>query len=93
MVRCALIGHWGLMILIMIKDEQIDKYQIPLRDGKMIGAIAMTEPGGGSDLQGIRTNAVRNHFYIFQNLKCSMVVTSIGLIYKKCNKEMVMIGF
>ena len=50
------------MILITIKEEQIDKYQIPLRDGKMIGAIAMTEPGGGSDLQGIRTNAVRNHF-------------------------------
>ena len=48
----------------MIKEEQIDKYQIPLRDGKMIGAIAMTEPGGGSDLQGIRTNAVRNHFYL-----------------------------
>ena len=48
----------------MIKEEQIDKYQIPLRDGKMIGAIAMTEPGGGSDLQGIRTNAVRDHLNI-----------------------------
>ena len=77
----------------MIKEEQIDKYQIPLRDGKMIGAIAMTEPGGGSDLQGIRTNAVRNHFDIFQNLKRSLLVTSTGLIYEKLNKEMAMIGF
>jgi len=41
-------------------EEQIEKYQIPLRDGKLIGAIAMTEPGGGSDLQGIRTQAVRD---------------------------------
>ena len=73
----------------MIKEEQIDKYQIPLRDGKMIGAIAMTEPGGGSDLQGIRTNAVRNHFDIFLIQR----EVSIGLIIEKCNKEMVMIGF
>ena len=27
--------------------------------GKLVGAIAMTEPGAGSDLQGIRTRAVR----------------------------------
>jgi alkylation response protein AidB-like acyl-CoA dehydrogenase len=26
-----------------------------------IGAIAMTEPGAGSDQQGIRTTAVRDH--------------------------------
>jgi len=28
--------------------------------GEAIGAIAMTEPGAGSDLQGIRTSAVRD---------------------------------
>ncbi len=28
--------------------------------GTMVGAIAMTEPGGGSDLQAIRTTAVRD---------------------------------
>lgn len=33
----------------------------------MIGAIAMTEPGGGSDLQGIRTNAVRNRSQLFRS--------------------------
>ncbi len=27
--------------------------------GEIIGAIAMTEPGTGSDLQGVKTNAVR----------------------------------
>lgn len=31
-----------------------------MADGRIIGAIAMTEPGTGSDLQGIRTRAVRD---------------------------------
>jgi acyl-CoA dehydrogenase len=31
-----------------------------LARGELIGAIAMTEPGAGSDLQGIRTRAVRD---------------------------------
>ena len=32
----------------------------------MIGAIAMTEPGAGSDLQGVRTTAMRDgdHYVI-----------------------------
>jgi acyl-CoA dehydrogenase len=35
-------------------------------DGRMIGAIAMTEPGAGSDLQGIKTTAKKdgNHYVI-----------------------------
>ena len=28
--------------------------------GEAFGALAMTEPGAGSDVQGIRTNAVRD---------------------------------
>ncbi|MEK9921131.1 MAG: acyl-CoA dehydrogenase family protein, partial [Luminiphilus sp.] len=28
--------------------------------GEVVGALAMTEPGAGSDVQGIRTNAVRD---------------------------------
>jgi long-chain-acyl-CoA dehydrogenase len=41
-------------------DEQIAKYMRPMRDGEIIGAIAMTEPSGGSDLQGIKTTAVQD---------------------------------
>ena len=41
-------------------EEQKKKYMRNMRDGKTIGAIAMTEPSGGSDLQGIKTNAVRD---------------------------------
>ncbi|KAL4228582.1 hypothetical protein ACF0H5_011632 [Mactra antiquata] len=44
------ISHYGT-------PEQIEKFIPAMTDGSCIGAIAMTEPGAGSDLQGIRTNA------------------------------------
>lgn len=40
--------------------EQIEKYIPRMVAGSCIGAIAMTEPGAGSDLQGIRTSARRD---------------------------------
>jgi acyl-CoA dehydrogenase len=40
-------------------EEQKYKYLPRLARGDMIAAIAMSEPGAGSDLQGIRTTAVR----------------------------------
>jgi acyl-CoA dehydrogenase len=36
------------------------KYLPKMASGEMIGAIAMTEPAAGSDLQGVRTSAVRD---------------------------------
>lgn len=40
-------------------SEQLKQKYLPkMAAGEMIGAIAMTEPGAGSDLQGIRTTAV-----------------------------------
>jgi len=38
-------------------EEQKRKYLPPMARGELIGAIAMTEPGAGSDLQAIRTRA------------------------------------
>ena len=38
-------------------NEQRQKWLPKLISGRMIGALAMTEPGGGSDLQAIRTRA------------------------------------
>ena len=42
------------------------KYLAKMIAGEMIGAIAMTEPGAGSDLQGVKTTAVRDgdHYVI-----------------------------
>jgi alkylation response protein AidB-like acyl-CoA dehydrogenase len=47
-------------------DEQKEKYLPGMITGDIITAIAMTEPGAGSDLQGIRTTAVEdgNHLVI-----------------------------
>jgi acyl-CoA dehydrogenase len=39
-------------------EEQKKKYIPKLVTGECVGAIAMTEPGAGSDLQGIKTTAV-----------------------------------
>jgi acyl-CoA dehydrogenase len=47
-------------------EEQKDKWLPKLATGELIGAIAMTEPGAGSDLQGVKTRAEKdgNHYKI-----------------------------
>lgn len=45
--------NWGT-------EEQKQQFIPPMVTGDCIGAIAMTEPGAGSDLQGVRTNAVED---------------------------------
>jgi alkylation response protein AidB-like acyl-CoA dehydrogenase len=64
-------------------DEQKAKYLPKMISGECITAIAMTEPGAGSDLQGIRTTARRdgNHYvingsktYITNGQNCDMVI-------------------
>lgn len=41
-------------------DEQKHRYLPLLASGEMVGAIAMSEPNAGSDLQGVRTTALRD---------------------------------
>jgi acyl-CoA dehydrogenase len=41
-------------------EEQKHRFLPQLTRGELIGAIAMSEPAAGSDLQGIRTTAVRS---------------------------------
>ena len=47
-------------------EEQKRRWIPRMASGELIGAIAMTEPGAGSDLQGVKTTAARdgNHFVI-----------------------------
>ncbi len=47
-------------------EEQKKKWLPRMASGELIGAIAMTEPGAGSDLQGVKTRAERdgNHYRI-----------------------------
>jgi acyl-CoA dehydrogenase len=41
-------------------EEQKNRWIPKMVSGQAVGAIAMTEPGAGSDLQGIRTTAKKN---------------------------------
>ncbi|KRA39334.1 acyl-CoA dehydrogenase [Nocardioides sp. Root614] len=41
-------------------EEQKQRWLPGMASGEIVGAIAMTEPGAGSDLQGIRSSAVRD---------------------------------
>jgi acyl-CoA dehydrogenase len=47
-------------------EEQKKKWLPKMASGELIGAIAMTEPGAGSDLQGVKTSAKKdgNHYVI-----------------------------
>ncbi|MEM7506993.1 MAG: acyl-CoA dehydrogenase family protein [Pseudomonadota bacterium] len=54
--------HSGIVapyILTHGSDEQKHRWLPKMATGELVGALAMTEPGTGSDLQSIRTNAVR----------------------------------
>ena len=46
------IAHYGT-------DDQKARYLPALASGEMVGAIAMSEPAAGSDLQGVRTTALK----------------------------------
>ncbi|MDX3001387.1 acyl-CoA dehydrogenase family protein [Kribbella solani] len=40
-------------------EQQLDKWVRPTLDGELIGALAITEPDGGSDVASVRTTARR----------------------------------
>jgi alkylation response protein AidB-like acyl-CoA dehydrogenase len=47
-------------LLDLTNDEQKQRWLPGFARGELIGALAMTEPGAGSDLKGIRTTARRD---------------------------------
>lgn len=47
-------------LLDLTNDEQKQRWLPGFASGEIIGALAMTEPGTGSDLRGIRTTAKRD---------------------------------
>lgn len=62
------------------------KWLPPMVSGRCIGALAMTEPAGGSDVKAVRTTAVRNaDHYVVSGTKtfisnatvCDLVVTVV----------------
>lgn len=84
----ALFTH-GLALPHMVAsrdDGLIDRYVRPTLAGTMIGALAITEPDGGSDVAGIRTCARRDgdHYvvngsktYITSGVRSDFVTTAV----------------
>lgn len=50
--------------------DLVDRFVRPTLAGDLIGSLAITEPGGGSDVAGLRTTAVRDgDFYVVNGAK------------------------
>jgi acyl-CoA dehydrogenase len=70
--------------LLAYGAEALKKKYLPkMASGEMVGAIAMSEPAAGSDLQGVKTTAIRKDgFYLLNGSKtfitngwnCDMVI-------------------
>jgi acyl-CoA dehydrogenase len=80
-VHSAIVARY---ILIHGTEEQRLRWLPPMAAGELIGAVAMTEPGTGSDLQGITTVARKveggyrvsgQKTYISNGQNCGMVIT------------------
>ena len=70
----------------LTNDEQKKRWLPGITSGETIIAIAMTEPGAGSDLAGIRTSAVRDgddwiingsKTFISSGINCDLVVVVV----------------
>ncbi|MFG3687719.1 acyl-CoA dehydrogenase family protein [Micromonospora sp. NPDC047740] len=84
----ALFTH-GIALPHMVaarNEDLIDRYVRPTLAGTMIGALAITEPDGGSDVAGIRTTACRDgdHYvvngsktYITSGVRADFVTTAV----------------
>ncbi|SEQ06817.1 butyryl-CoA dehydrogenase [Lachnospiraceae bacterium RM5] len=54
-------------------DEQKEKFLVPLAKGEKIGAFGLTEPGAGTDAQGVQTKAVfdeETNEWVLNGSKC-----------------------
>ena len=65
-------------LVALTDDEQKRRWLPGFASGELISAIAMTEPGTGSDLQGIRTSAVRDGDHFVLNGQKTFITNGIN---------------
>jgi len=72
--------------LELCNEEQRERWHPGLASGELMGAIAMTEPGAGSDLAAIQTTAIRDgdHYvvngsktFITNGINSDVVITAV----------------
>jgi alkylation response protein AidB-like acyl-CoA dehydrogenase len=72
-------------------DEQKRRWLPGLVSGDLISAIAMTEPGAGSDLQGIRTSAVdKGDHYVLNGSKTFIsngIMSDLVIVVARTNPD------
>ncbi|MEX0427982.1 acyl-CoA dehydrogenase family protein [Nocardioides sp. DS6] len=72
-------------------EEQKQRWLPGLASGDLISSIAMTEPGAGSDLQGIRTTAVEegDHFVLngSKTFISNGILSDLVIVVAKTNPE------
>ncbi|MEV0622537.1 acyl-CoA dehydrogenase family protein [Nonomuraea sp. NPDC050404] len=62
----------------LTNDEQKQRWLPGFASGELITAIAMSEPGAGSDLQGIRTTAIRDGDHYVVNGQKTFITNGIN---------------
>ena len=82
---CASIGaHPGLAMTHInheASEELKEKYLVPGIEGKLIGAMAVTEPFGGSDVQAVRTTAIRDGDHFIVNGSKTFITNGVNSDY------------
>ncbi|GAA2215108.1 acyl-CoA dehydrogenase family protein [Nonomuraea monospora] len=65
-------------VVDLTNDEQKQRWLPGFASGELITAIAMSEPGAGSDLQGIRTTAIREDDHYVVNGQKTFITNGIN---------------
>ena len=71
-------------ILTYGTEEQKQKYLVPLAKGEKLGAFGLTEPGAGTDAQGVQTKAVQDEAtgeWILNGSKCFITNGKVADVY------------